>query len=300
MARPVSNVVKTRLVHDGDIYVLERKTIYDPEKHYTKSLGTRLIGKIPFGQTEMVSTRPRKKKSEVENAKEKVTASRKLAGLTEILKWIGQASGIDEDLSNSGDQGNVQKALTLAQYFFATEGQTLPHLEKWQFTHETPYANGMSESTCSRLFEELGRNEGVMQNFFKQRACRLGQSPSIAYDSTTVSTYSSNQIDARQGFNKAEDGLNTIKLLTLYSVDTHQPIAFTKQPGNLPDVTSIKNALKELTFLDLKNPLVVTDNGYYSQGNIADFSRSHTTFFDAREHRQQLDSSRVGDSPRRT
>ena len=35
MARPVSNVVKTSLVHakqkNGDIYVLERKTIYDPE-----------------------------------------------------------------------------------------------------------------------------------------------------------------------------------------------------------------------------------------------------------------------------
>ena len=195
---------------NGDIYVLERKTIYDPEKHYTKSLGTRLIGKIPFGQTEMVPTRPRKKKSEVEGAKDEVTVSRKRAGLTEILRWIGEASGIDEDLMNSGDQSAVQKALTLAQYFLATEGHTLAHLEKWQFTHETPYVNGMSESTCNRFFEELGRDEAVMQNFFKQRACRLDQSPSIAYDSTTVSTYVGNQNDAREGFNKVGEDRKSV------------------------------------------------------------------------------------------
>ena len=42
MARPVSGTVKTSQVKvkqkNGDIYVLERKSVYDPEKGYTKSL----------------------------------------------------------------------------------------------------------------------------------------------------------------------------------------------------------------------------------------------------------------------
>ncbi len=75
--------------------------------------------------------------------------------------------------------------------------------------------------------------------------------------------------------NNAE--LNTVKLLTLYSVDTNQPIAFTKQPGNLPDVTNLRNALREWIF-SLKNPLVVTDNGYYSQSNLTDLTQSNTKF----------------------
>lgn len=281
MSRPVTNTIKISQVRvkqkNGDTYVLERKTIYDPEKGYTKSLGTRLIGKIPLGQTEMVPTRPRKG-SKVKEQEVEVTATRTRVGLTKILDWIGKESGIDEDLFSSADIGDAQKALTLARYFFATEGQTIPHLERWQFSHETPYAEGLSESICSRLFETLGRSEGVMQNYFMNRANRLDTSPSIAYDSTTISTYSRNQIEARQGFNKAADGLNTIKLLTLYSVDTHQPIAFAKQPGNLPDVTSVKNALKEFEFLSLKNPLIVTDNGYYSQSNLTDFTRNNTKF----------------------
>lgn len=51
----------------------------------------------------------------------------------------------------------------------------------------------------------------------------------LPYDSTTVSTYSNQISEAWYGFNKAHDGLETTKLLSLYSVESRQPIAFTKQ-----------------------------------------------------------------------
>ena len=144
MARPVSGTVKTSQVKvrqkNGDIYVLERKSVYDPEKGYTKSLGTRLIGKIPAGQSEMVPTRARKNKAETAP----VVAIRQRVALTQILQWIGEASGIDEDLYSATDTATAQKILTLAQYWLANEGKTLPHIEKWQMTHPTPYAAGLS------------------------------------------------------------------------------------------------------------------------------------------------------------
>lgn len=278
MSRPVSNAVKTSTYKvkqkNGDIYVLERKSIYDPKKGYTRSLGTKLIGKIPAGQTEMVPTRPRRKK----NDSEKPVATRQRVGLTQILQWIGRESGIDEDLFESADTATAQKILTLAHYWLATGGQTLPHIEGWQLSHPIPYEHGITENVYHRLFAELGRDEQTQQGYFKARAARLDPAPAIAFDSTTISTYSHQQIEARQGFNKAVDGLNTIKLLTLFSVETHQPIAFAKQPGNLPDVTSIANTLRQLEFLDLKRPLIVTDNGYYRQQNITEFTRDYTQF----------------------
>ncbi|MDD3153498.1 MAG: hypothetical protein PHS41_01415 [Victivallaceae bacterium] len=78
----------------------------------------------------------------------------------------------------------------------------------------------------------------------------------IALDSTTVSTYSENQREARQGFNKDRDGLPAIKLLTLYSVKDREPIAFAKQPGNIPDVISVKNAIAQMKCLGIDNPLI--------------------------------------------
>ena len=48
-AKP-SGQIKTSVIKkpqkNGDTYILERRTIYDPEKKYTKVLSTKLIAKI--------------------------------------------------------------------------------------------------------------------------------------------------------------------------------------------------------------------------------------------------------------
>ena len=72
----------------------------------------------------------------------------------------------------------------------------------------------------------------------------------------------------RQGFNKAGDGLDTVKLLTLFDLATHQPIAFAREPGNLADVSDIENALKQFSFLNISKAQIVTNKGYYSQNDI--------------------------------
>jgi hypothetical protein len=58
--------------------------------------------------------------------------------------------------------------------------------------------------------------------------------------------------------------LNGYKLLTLYSIETRQPVAFTKQPGNLPDVITIENALKQLSVLGLGDAEIIGTNRKFS------------------------------------
>jgi hypothetical protein len=151
----------------------------------------------------------------------------------------------------------------------ATNGQTLPGILTWQFNHPIPYEEGMTEDIYHDLFTQVGRDESLQQNFFASRAADIKDRAVLAYDSTSISTYSENQIEARYGFNKASDGLKTIKQLTLFSIETRQPIAFTKQPGNLPDVITIENALKQLSVIGLGNAEIITDNGYYSENNLS-------------------------------
>ena len=100
----------------------------------------------------------------------------------------------------------------------------------------------------------------------------------LALDTTTFSTYSKNQIEARQGFNKDGDGLDTIKLLVLYSVENREPVAFSKQPGNIPDKISLANSLRQLEVLGLSAPVIVADNGFYCQANMTYLAREHVKF----------------------
>jgi hypothetical protein len=168
--------------------------------------------------------------------------------------------------------------LSIARYWIGSGGNTLPRLESWQVMHPLPYGEGITEDVYGKLFKDVGRNEEGVQCYFSARAARMGESPVLAFDSITISTYSENQSEARQGFNKDGDGLNTIKLLTLYSVKSREPIAFAKQPGNIPDVISIENTLTQLKCLNLKNPLIITDNGYYSQKNMMEFALRNVKF----------------------
>ena len=265
---------------NGDVYVYERVTAYNPDTMKTYTVKKTLIGKIPFGQNEMIPTRPKKKSlkgsPDVETV---VQASRTRVGATDILKWVGEESGITEHLHSSFPEGDAQKIETVAQYFVATDGRTIPHLEKWQFEHETPYRDGMSEDCCGRLFEDLAMNESGIQSYFSHRFSSCGtKRPIIALDTTSVDTYSANQYEFRYGFSKETGRLPSQKQLTIMAVENLQPIAFEQQPGNIPDVISIKNAIMRMQALGDVKPLVVTDNGFYSEDNCTLFVKYGISF----------------------
>ena len=281
---------------NGDIYVFERITQYDPQTKRTRTVGERLKGKIMAGTEELLPTRPKRPHGQPA-VPAGMIAVRTHTGLTDILEWAGRESGIDSDVGNSFHAGEAAKILSIARYWVATDGNTLPRLESWQNMHNLPYSQGISEDVYSDLFKSIGRNEDGVQRYFMLRASLLDKNPVIALDSTTVSTYSENQTEARQGFNKENDGLNTIKLLTLYSVRDREPIAFAKQPGNVPDVISVSNAVAQMGSLGVKKPLIVTDNGYCSEHNLMEYIDGNMKFLtimdaDVAWIRKEIDSAK--------
>lgn len=280
MSRPLSGVPhvgrRTETRKDGTKYIYERTTIYDPQTKKIKVLGCKLIGKILKGSNEIIKTRPKKPAAPKPVAPVKVARSH--VGASEILDFVGKQSGIDTCILRSLPQAEALKAISLARYLAACDRKTLPGIETWQLNHQIPYLEPLTERVYGTLFEQLGRNESWIQNYFRHIASTLEKEPALALDSTTFSTYSTNLKEARYGFNKDADGLPTIKFVTLYSVKNRLPIAYCKQPGNIPDVISIQTALKQLSVLGVTKPLIVTDNGYYSMGNMVEFLDSNMKF----------------------
>ena len=276
MPRKASGLPATKQVErtrkNGDIYVYEVTTLYNPEKRYNEHVSSRLLGKKAADGT-ITPTRPRKKPG-AGNA----TAVRKTVGAADILEWIGKESGIDEDLICSADKGTAQKIISIARYWMANPDKSIRRIEEWQITHTIPYAEGLSEDTCYNLMKYLGQDINVSQIYFRYRAARAQERASVAVDSTTFSSYSELLNDVRFGYNKDKNGLASVKLLTLYSLKDHQPIAFTRQPGNIPDAISVLNALKQLSVLGMNKPLLVLDGGFFSEDNILAFIHAHTKF----------------------
>lgn len=111
---------------------------------------------------------------------------------------------------------------------------------------------------------DIGHDISISQNYFLSRAGRASTGASVAVDTTTISSYSENLNDVRFGYNKDGNGLATVKLLTLFATgdEYQQPITFSRQPGNIPDVISVLNVLKQMSVLGLEKPLIVLDGGF--------------------------------------
>ena len=283
MARPIKGDIRveTTKVRKSDklTYVYERTVKYNPKLRRNEILSSKLIGKItPDSNGEVIPTKFRAKPK----TKESQEISRHHMGMMSLLEWVGTATGIDDDLKQVMPEevyGPLADRISaIARFWIATGGDSLPDMYAWQVKHGISPEKMISEDIYHDVFEKLGTNESLIQNYFKLRASRLDSRDSIAYDSTTISTYSDSLSQARYGYNKEHDGLPTIKVLTLYSLNTEQPFAYWAQPGNIPDSICVENALKQLDFLDIDKPMVVTDNGFCTQENIVSYIQEHTRF----------------------
>ena len=315
MARPRSDKVRVKTVRNrtktGTVYVYERKVRYNPENGYDDVLESRLVGKILPGSEEIIPTRVYRRSNgggdgglppvppsdgRQENAGDgsgSVLAVRRHAGLTALLEFAGKATGIDEDVGYATEESRDgetlppkvaallrDRVISLARFWTGSSGMSVNHVSDWQLTHDLPAV--LSESVCHELCEETGRNEQLIQAYFRRRASREQKGECIAIDSTAHSVYSvyENHPEARfsKGNDKEGKGFPVVKHIVLYSLGSGQPLAFSQQPGDVPDVVSLVNALKELKSLRTKKPMAVADNGFWSMSAGAELFRNHIKF----------------------
>ena len=96
-----------------------------------------------------------------------------------------------------------------------------------------------------------------MPGFRTGMSANPGTGVTAGFDTTTISTYSENQTSARFGFNKEQDVLRTLKLLTPYAQGLHLPIAFAFKLGNIPDCLCVENAFSQIEALSVSKPEIV-------------------------------------------
>lgn len=88
-AKP-SGEIKTKIVRqpqkNGDIYILERQTIYDTDKKYNKVLSSKLLAKIPKGEKDPVPTRSKRNKTTKPDTETKIVSAKRMH-VGESFSW---------------------------------------------------------------------------------------------------------------------------------------------------------------------------------------------------------------------
>lgn len=200
---------------------------------------------------------------------------RQFYGATYLLDQISDKTGIAADLKCSFGSLSSE-ILSLAYFLILEEGLPLYRFKKWNVTHRHPYG---ADITSQRSSELLGMiTEECKMYYFKRQAKRHGSKEYLAFDTTSISSFSQLIKQAKYGKNKEGDVLPQLNLALLYGEESMMPVYYRKLPGNISDVKTIENLLKDIDFLKLDKLKFVMDRGFYSERNINDMMKHHHKF----------------------
>lgn len=124
----------------------------------------------------------------------------------------------------------------------------------------------VSSQHISRILAKLG-DESLQRDFFTAHIQQLGGvKKSVIIDATSLP----NAIQS--GFNQwgRSDGSieKQFRLLCVLDQDTQLPLFYRYLPGNITDVSTLKNTLTELIKMGVESSFVLLDAGYFSESNI--------------------------------
>ena len=290
---------------NGIEYVYEDRPYWDP----IKKRGTHkrnYIGKNVDGV--FVSNKKHKLQQELELLKKETkpgpipteTCTRTFFGATYLLDEIGSKTGLVQDLKSCFPD-DYKAILSLAYYLVLESQNPMYRFSRWSRSHEHPHGKDIPSQRSSELFGRI--SEAAKMAFFQRQSKRRLEKEYLAYDTTSISSYSQSLKQVKYGKNKEHDPLPQINLALLFGEKSGLPVYFRKLPGNITDVKTIQHLIKDMDFLEIEKLNLVMDRGFYSEQNINALYRHHHKFLIAGKTslkfiQQKLDEIRKGFSSR--
>lgn len=285
-------VIKQLDKRSGITYIYESKYVWDKERKQSRSV-RRLIGRLDAKTGEIIETdgrrrggkalgetlvpvkaaAPRPKKSEP--AATVSVSERKFCGATCLLDAIGEKLGLVADLKACFPKG-YKMILSIAYYLILEDSSPLFRFGKWHALHTHPYGGDIPSRRSSELFASI--TEDAKTRFFRLQGLRRAEDEYLAYDTSSISSYSEQLSLVKYGKNKDYDPLPQINLLLVFGEESYLPFYYRRLAGNIPDVKTVKVYLRELDVLGYSKVKVVKDRGFYSVENINALYKNHIRF----------------------
>ena len=263
-------LVNVKNKKNGVTYVYESIGYWDKEKQQARSK-RKCIGKIDDETGEIIYSKKYLESKELEQIKANPNnyksdeCKRTFVGATHLLDEIGSKLGIAEDLEKCFPKIHKQ-IQSLAYYLVMEDRNPLSRFPKWSKTHSHPFGENITSQRSSELLEMITEDKKI--NFFKLQSKRRLEREYLAYDTTSVSSFSKTIKQVKYGHNKENDKLPQINLALLFGEKSRLPVYYRKLAGNISDVKTINNLLADIKFLELKNVKLVMDRGFYKKDNI--------------------------------
>ena len=196
-------------------------------------------------------------------------------GATYLFDQIGEMTGITADLKTCFPK-SYKQIQSIAYYLILEDSNPLSRFGKWAKLHRHPYGENIPSQRSTELFQSISEEDKM--HFFRLQARRRAEKEYWAYDTTSTSSYSETLKQVKYGKNKDGDKLPQFNLALLFGEQSGLPFYYRKIAGNIPDVKTIHELVRELDALGYEKVKLVMDRGFYSADNINALYKEHYKF----------------------
>jgi transposase len=205
----------------------------------------------------------------------KMPARRIYFGATHLLDEISRVSGVEEDLQ-ACLPNNYKALMSLAYYLVLESDSPLYRFGRWAFDHQHPHREMLTSQRISEILRDIP--EQAKLEFFRRQSRRRQEKEYLAYDTTSVSSYSEYIKAVRYGKNKDNDSLPQVNMALVFGEESGMPVYYRILPGNITDVMTIRKLIKDIDFLEIDKLKLVLDRGFYSANNVNALFKGHHKF----------------------
>lgn len=238
----------------GTIYVYEAISFWDKDKKKTCQK-REIIGKRDKVTGVLI---PSKKHVE------QVPTLSKHYGNYHLLKSISEQVGLTKVLKSSFPKDYLE-ILTCA-FYEVSESKPLYLCQGWCEKNHAPTIKSVASQRISELLFDM--TDVDRMSFFKKWCSYRIEKEYLAFDITSISSYSELIEFVEFGYNRDKENLPQINLAMLFGQTSQLPIFYNFYPGSIRDVSTLHNMIEFSGELGIHNMKYVMDKGFYSETNI--------------------------------
>jgi transposase len=139
-------------------------------------------------------------------------------------------------------------------------------IDDWMEETNNISKKNLNSQRISELLKSITEEDRM--KFFRSWSNLRSENECIAFDITSISSYSKLIECVERGYNRDGENLPQINMGMLFGETSLLPIFYKIYPGSIKDVNTIANMLKLSAFLKIEKMKFVLDKGFFSESNI--------------------------------
>ena len=246
----------------GVTYVYESIAYWDKEKQQARNKRV-CVGKLDPVTAELIPSK-RLPTEATESVATPTHVFSEIIGASLILNYLDAELGVSKLLKSYFPQHYAHMP-TMA-YYLVANGVALSRCKVWCKGHQPGLAEELSSQRISEILSDISFSSKQM--FCKSWIAQVLEDDYLCYDITSISSYAQGNEYIKYGYNRDNEPLPQLNLAMIFGQKNTLPLYYHHLPGNISDVSTLKNLLKHFQALGFRSLHYIMDKGFYSQQNI--------------------------------